>query len=162
MFANTEHKGITIFVSVIFRRAALAWPSIAGIVYGAIDLNKPYGYRMDFEFLAQCRVAVYTWVVFQILCIMVVAPCFGNRTSIASILILDLLSFGANIAYFVVGSGSEFIPFVDLFVPGLLLYITTMVLLVVFSGVPAIKRDGFMGLPKRRKFLYGCLFLSPG
>ena len=43
---------------------------------------------------------------------------------------------------------------------GIGFHVITILIVLIWSGIPEMKQNGIRGLFKRRKFLYGCLFID--
>lgn len=157
MVSSKATRGWKIGISVILRLAALGWPGMTYVVLS--------GYGMilaDYARSVYLRsFIVYLFIVILVLFMLVVVPCFKNRVSIATIVILDTLSLIGNIIIAIYASyhwdSQQNIAAV---VPGAIYHVLYLIILFIWSAIPVIRQSGVSGLFKTRKFLYGCLFIA--
>ncbi|MCP8716146.1 MAG: hypothetical protein M5E90_01860 [Asgard group archaeon] len=152
-------NGLKIGFSTVFRLTQLGFPSLTMMVLSSMHLywylDDPYRHNSEQIF----TLVIYTITFVDVLLILVIIPIFHNNISILTIFIIDIIPIILNIIYLAYSSQKiDFEPSYPSI--GIGFHVITILIVLIWSGVPEIKQKGIRGLLKRRKFLYGCMFID--
>lgn len=148
-------KGLKIGISVLFRLAILGYPGLTALILGGYNLKEEYSSSFHL-----CFFIIYLIIVIMDLFFLII-PCFHNRINMIIIIIIDIISIIANIIFAIFATFHwESSTIAAVSIPGTLYHVIMLIILIIWSAIPIIKRNGFSSLFTPMEFYYGCLFIK--